>query len=403
MVLIVPFRLALPLRRRPILTPILCGISLTVGILEGVFWGRLQGTEEAWEIFLSTFGFVPAQLHWWSPLTATLLHADLPHLLFNLLVLWTLGRFVEAEGKRWDFGVLCLSGQGIALLSYFVFVSTSFPGEAQTPLVGASGIVAAICGAFFIRFPSVPVYFWVYRGGRWRRDVIVFPFSWVLLAWVGIETLQGLGILTRGQGVPTASSHLLALAFGILWALGKRWHRKALRERQEREARGAEGEKRWAEAATIWVQIATTFHDPSAWLNAAAAYLKGKDVPKASWALHQALLIPVWKGEERESAKRVATSPSITSLPPEALWDFAERLKGERCWREAVSLFEHLLTVPNFERAPLALLKVAEALWYQGDEVSARQHLHRFWVKFSHTQWASYAHELAVRWRLSTR
>lgn len=87
-----------------------------------------------------------------SLLTALFLHGNLPHLLGNLLFLWVFGNNVEDRLGHLRFVVFYLAG-GAAATAAFVAVDPT----ALTPLIGASGAIAAILGAYLLLFPRAQV------------------------------------------------------------------------------------------------------------------------------------------------------------------------------------------------------------------------------------------------------
>jgi membrane associated rhomboid family serine protease len=87
-----------------------------------------------------------------SLVTAMFLHGNLAHLLGNLLFLWVFGNNVEDRLGHLRFVVFYLVG-GAAATVAFVAVD---PTE-STPLIGASGAIAAILGAYLLLFPRAQV------------------------------------------------------------------------------------------------------------------------------------------------------------------------------------------------------------------------------------------------------
>ncbi len=102
---------------------------------------------------VSLFGMTPARVTangWlWQPLTYLFLHGGPLHLLFNLYMLWALGRAVE---ERWGAGPFLfyffLCGVGAA-----VFNLVFEPGS-LSPVVGASGAIYGLLVAFAMMYPE---------------------------------------------------------------------------------------------------------------------------------------------------------------------------------------------------------------------------------------------------------
>jgi len=143
-------------------------------------------------------GTLPAIL---TPLSATLLHADAMHIAFNMLLLFFCGRFVEqALGGR---GLLILYGVGAyaAALGHYLFNM-----ESAGPMVGASGAVSAIIGAYALLF-SKP------RQGRggWQHVASLAG------AWIVIQLL--IGLTSWGSPQPIAiTAHIFGFVVGLALA-----------------------------------------------------------------------------------------------------------------------------------------------------------------------------------------
>jgi len=91
----------------------------------------------------------PEKAPWASVLTSMFLHGGLGHLLFNLWFLWIFGNNVEEAFGHFWYGVMYLAGGIAATLAFVVMNSGS-----TVPLVGASGAIAAVLGAYAVLFPG---------------------------------------------------------------------------------------------------------------------------------------------------------------------------------------------------------------------------------------------------------
>src|SRR4029077_76911 len=98
------------------------------------------------------YAFVPAQPRAISYLTANFLHGGWMHLIGNMWFLWLAGFILEDVWGRWLYSVFYLIA-GAAALQFYAW---SNPGSI-TPTLGASGAVAALMGAFLVRFPKMKI------------------------------------------------------------------------------------------------------------------------------------------------------------------------------------------------------------------------------------------------------
>jgi membrane associated rhomboid family serine protease len=128
---------------------------------------------------------------WYRLITAAFLHQQVPHILFNLLTLWFLGRLVEpALGRTRYLAVYLLSGLGGSALAYLL----AAPNQ---PSLGASGAIYGLMGAFGVL---------VRRTNLDMRPVIallalslLFTFTWPDISWQGhIGGLVAGGLVTLG-------------------------------------------------------------------------------------------------------------------------------------------------------------------------------------------------------------
>jgi membrane associated rhomboid family serine protease len=141
-----------------------------------------------------------------TPLTATLVHASLWHLLFNLLMHLFCGRSVETIIGGRQFVILYVVGAYAAAAAQYA-VSPSDP----TPMVGASGAISAVLGAYAMMF------------GRNRVKVanptlaLWLNALWLAAAWVGLQLIVSLSFNTTGARVAIAA-HIGGFLAGLLLA-----------------------------------------------------------------------------------------------------------------------------------------------------------------------------------------
>lgn len=136
-----------------------------------------------------------------TPLSATLLHADLMHLAFNMLLMFVCGKGVEqALGARGLMG-LYIVGAYVAAAGHYLFNADS-----AGPMIGASGAVSAIIGAYALLYskPRNGV-------GGWRHVAALAG------AWIAIQLL--IGLTTLGSPAQIAiMAHIFGFGAGLLLA-----------------------------------------------------------------------------------------------------------------------------------------------------------------------------------------
>ena len=128
--------------------------------------------------------------------TSMFLHGGLLHLLGNMLYLWIFGDNIEALVGHGRFLVFYLCCGLIATLSHVI----SDPAS-TTPMVGASGAISGVLGAYFLRFPRAKVHVLIFF--LFFIRVIRVSALFVLGFWFVMQVLNGFGSLgfQRGAGI----------------------------------------------------------------------------------------------------------------------------------------------------------------------------------------------------------
>jgi membrane associated rhomboid family serine protease len=163
------------------------------------------------------FAFIPAHPKPIAYLTNNFLHAGWMHLIGNMWFLWLAGFVLE---DVW--------GRPLYLIFYLVagVVSTQLEGWANVgsivPSLGASGAIAALMGAFLVRFPKLKIrLMWLF--GSWLSGFlrVWVRAYWLLPLWLGMQIYYG---TISGQGDNVAHwAHIGGFAFGAVAALTLRY------------------------------------------------------------------------------------------------------------------------------------------------------------------------------------
>lgn len=148
-------------------------------------------------------GAVPAIL---TPLTATLLHAGLMHLVFNMLMLGFCGRFVETALGSVGMVLLYVIGAYAAAAGQYVVDPTSF-----SPMIGASGAASAILGAYALLYGQSKA---VAKG---PLSAHVVSILWLAGAWIGVQVLVSYAASGENVAIATAA-HVGGFVCGLLLA-----------------------------------------------------------------------------------------------------------------------------------------------------------------------------------------
>ena len=141
-----------------------------------------------------TFGFIPNSFNLFSILSSMFIHGGFGHILSNMWFLYIFGDNIESilgHIKFLLFYILC--GFGAAFAQYIINPNSPIP------MIGASGAIAGVLGAYMISFPKAKVHVFAF--------IIIFittlivPAKIVLGVWFFIQLSSGLnslGIDTNG-------------------------------------------------------------------------------------------------------------------------------------------------------------------------------------------------------------
>ena len=211
-------------QRWPVVTAVLIGVNVLVFLYE---WSLSRHTQYALEAFIRQWGVVPLEYHvgadlpptisplpWFSTLvTAMFLHGGWGHLGGNMLYLWIFGDNVEdrmGHGRFLVFYLLC----GVAA----ALAQTITAPDSVVPMVGASGAIAGVMGAYFVLYPKsrivtlIPLFFFF--------QVIEVPAILFLGIWFVMQFVSGVGsIVTTAGGGPAGGvafwAHVAGFVAGI--------------------------------------------------------------------------------------------------------------------------------------------------------------------------------------------
>jgi membrane associated rhomboid family serine protease len=215
---------------------------LAVLVLTAAVWGYDQSLGPVDSLLLADrFGAVPVRMWgaWHAfrqdgisrdvvlaavPLvTANFLHAGFMHLAMNMLFFWIFGNALSEAAGRAVFLLLYLLGGVIAVL---VYVRTN-PGS-EIPMVGASGAIAALEGAYFAfayRWELPHAHVWPLDGpvAPWRLAVVaLINFFFDTQAFFGrVHDTTAYGAHVGGF----VGGALLAMAVATVWR--PEWRRKS--------------------------------------------------------------------------------------------------------------------------------------------------------------------------------
>src|SRR5579862_9226778 len=173
----IPLRDVIPSRTTPVVTIALIVLNAIV------FFYELTLSETDLRAFLMQVGLVPAHFSWMAAVTAMFVHAGWVHIGGNMLTLWIFGDNVEDRLGHGGFLIFYLAAGLIANLA-----QTWAAPDSMLPLVGASGAIAGVMGAYFLMYPYSRVLvllFLVFFVNIVEVPAVLFLGFWVLMQIFG--------------------------------------------------------------------------------------------------------------------------------------------------------------------------------------------------------------------------
>lgn len=221
-----PIRDDQPTLRRPVVTITLIAVNALIFL-----YSFMQGAK-GFQIFVYQYGFIPYELvHgqeltpqigvsvWFTMFSSMFMHGGWLHLIGNMLFLWIYGNNVEDYFGHVRF-ILFYLASGLAA----VFLFTAFGPDSQVPLVGASGAIAGVMGAYMVLHPRARItvliiFFFIQFVDLSAKVVLGFWFVYQLL-------LSFMDVLQPSAGASGGVAYLahvggFAFGYGLLRLLIK--------------------------------------------------------------------------------------------------------------------------------------------------------------------------------------
>jgi membrane associated rhomboid family serine protease len=174
------------------------------------------------DAFIQSYGFISEKIMNLDPgvvfriFSSMWLHGGLLHILSNMWFLHIFGDNVEDRVGHLKYLLFYIASGVVAVMAQYVFNPTS-----TVPLIGASGAIAGVTGAYFVIFKHseivalVPTFF-----GVWQR--VKLPAWFFLGYWFVLQIFSGVGSIVSmdvNQGGIAFFAHIGGFVFGYLISL----------------------------------------------------------------------------------------------------------------------------------------------------------------------------------------
>ena len=217
----IPLRDVIPSRTTPYITVAIIALNVLVFSYE-------FSLGDAANRFVLAYGLIPAAFSWATVLTSMFVHGGLLHVAGNMWFLWIFGDNVEdrfGHGRYVVFYLLCGTAAALA--------QTAMSPDSIVPMVGASGAIAGVMGAYFVMYPHSRIVTLVPLG--FFTQIIEVPAIFFLGFWFLIQFVSGVGsVATAATHAPTGGVAFWAHVAGFVMGLaGVPLFRRPERQRVE--------------------------------------------------------------------------------------------------------------------------------------------------------------------------
>lgn len=236
------------LTKTPRVTYTLLGVNAVVWvvitqftILSTFYPGRFPTLESV----VPWIGHIPNEQRFWTWITYAFVHDGILHILGNLLFLWLFGSYLEERLGSFWFLLFFLLGSAAGCAGHDFHLSLGEDYRAKDiALVGASGGVSAILGAFLALLPMLRYRFIIIYGAiiYWRKEIFTMPASVYIPIFFILDDIIRLRFASSSN--VSHATHVSGFIFGLLVGLVIRYTPKTQRRiRRERKTKADEKQK----------------------------------------------------------------------------------------------------------------------------------------------------------------
>ncbi len=190
-------------------------------LLNIVVFFFLLGTGTLTEDSFKVFGTIPSYIvsgeRLWTLFTSMFVHADIMHLLGNMVYLWVFGDNIEDALGHVKYLVFYLLGGLAATFTHIASLFAALPSLARVglsiPSVGASGAISAVLGAYILLYPRARIrtlVFYIFI------TIITIPAFYYLGFWFLYQLMMGFFSLTGLSSGVAFWAHIGGFVAGLI-------------------------------------------------------------------------------------------------------------------------------------------------------------------------------------------
>ena len=201
-----PISDVIPSRTVPFVTIGLIAVNALVFLYELLLPSRLL------ELFIQHYALIPVWFRWPTLLTSMFLHAGFWHVVPNMLYLWIFGDNVEDRIGHAPYLAFYIAAGLVAAIAQLAINPLS-----TVPMLGASGAIAGVMGAYFVLYPQSRVLTAVFV--LIFFDVVEIPAIFFLGLWFLLQLLSGvgsIGVSSVAGGGTAFFAHIGGFVAGVI-------------------------------------------------------------------------------------------------------------------------------------------------------------------------------------------
>ena len=199
----IPLKDVIPSRTRPWVTMLLIALNL------GVFIFEMTLPDDALKEFVRAYGLKAYAFSWPNVFTSMFIHGGVLHVVANMWCLWIFGDNVEDQMGHGRFLIFYLLCGSMAALAQLILHGP------MLPMVGASGAIAGVMGAYLFMFPRSAVYVFIFVGVTEIPAGVFLPL-WFVIQLLGAVDTRG---ITGEYGDVAFWAHVGGFLMGVAGVL----------------------------------------------------------------------------------------------------------------------------------------------------------------------------------------